>query len=142
MLRSAVIVVVLLVLMGSLVKQPAAPALAAGQNQPAAGPIPVRNERPRSGQEVLVLRHQQLRKGAHDAYRLARYASFDHWRATRDPVNAGIGGNGGDRRAWRDALAAQAKLARDTTEEIMLGEMYGSPPVFMPALAERYRLAR
>lgn len=342
MLRSAVIVVVLLVLTGSFVKQPEAPALAAEQNQPAASPIPVRNERPRSGQEVLVLRHQQLKKGAHDAYyrsslqgvwpwyekigtrvvgqwlvidqpggvgaaaddayRLARYASFDHWRATRDPVNAGIGGNGGDReksiesgrdrvgvqtgskgayflqgenaltrplympalieryetvagsgapattdeivavrngaakpgqeivelryqritkgafdrfvaltrdsvwpweeklgarpigqwkvihpgapsrtqespeydelvtltryasrehwqamradramvlggngpdwRAWRDALAAQAMLTRDTTEEIMQGEMYGSPPVFMPALVERYRLAR
>ena len=96
MLRSAVIVVVLLVVTGSLVKQPAAPALAAGQNQPAAGPIPVRNERPRSGQEVLVLRHQQLRKGAHDA--------------------------GG--------MRASSTGARRAT------------PVFMPALAERYRLAR
>ncbi len=42
-------------------------AAARASQQPAA-PVAVRNERPREGTEVLVLRHQQLRKGAHDAY--------------------------------------------------------------------------
>ena len=108
-------------------------AAARASQQPAA-PVAVRNERPRTGTEVLVLRHQQLRKGAHDAYyrssldgvwpwyekigtrivgqwmvidpdepaadhayRLARYASLEHWRATRDPANVRLGGDGGDR---------------------------------------------
>ncbi len=102
MLRAAALVV-LIVVMPSLSAQPGAPALAAQPN-PAAGPLPVRNERPRA--------------------------------------TVGIGGNGPDWRGWRDALAAQAPLVRATAEEIMQGEMYDSPPVFMPAPAERYRIAR
>ena len=31
-------------------------------------PRPIRNDEPRRGTEVLVLRHQQLRKGAHEQY--------------------------------------------------------------------------
>ena len=68
---------------GALVMQPGASAQAPQRPN---GPVAVRNERPRGGQEVLVLRHQQLKKGAHDEYY--------------------------------------------------------SPPIFTPALPERYRLSR
>ena len=47
-----------------------------------------------------------------------------------------------DERAWRDALAAHAPHTRDTSAEVLQGEMYGSPLIFMPRPAERYRLAR
>jgi hypothetical protein len=50
-----------------------------------------------------------------------------------------MGGNGPDWRAWRTALDAQAKVTRQTSVEIMQGELYESPPVFMPALQERYQ---
>src|SRR6476469_9156807 len=32
--------------------------------------------------------------GGDDVYRLVRYASFDHWRATRQGPDVGLGGNG------------------------------------------------
>lgn len=41
---------------------------AGGAGGQAAAARPIRNDVPRPGAEVLVLRHQQLRKGAHEAY--------------------------------------------------------------------------
>ncbi len=143
--------------------------------QPAA-PVGVRNERPRAGTEVLVLRHQQLRKGAHDAYyrsslegvwpwyekigtrivgqwmvtepdeasadhayRLARYASLEHWRATRDPANVQLGGDGGDRdkslQAGRDRGGVQTG---SKGAYFLQGENAPTRPLFMPGLAEVY----
>jgi hypothetical protein len=53
------------------------PARPAAQQPPAgANPIAVRNQTAQPGREVLVLRHQQLRKGAHD----------DYYRASREGV--------------------------------------------------------
>ena len=40
------------------------------------------------------------------------------------------------------ALDAQARVTRDTSVELMQGEIYGSPPIFNPSLPERYRLTR
>ena len=180
MLRSAVVTVGLLVCLASLVAQPDAPALAAQGNQ-SAGPIPVRNDRPRAGQEVLVLRHQQLRKGAHEAYyrsslegvwpwyekigtrivgqwlvvdqqgtaasaldeayRLARYASFEHWRATRDPANAGIGGNGPDREKSLESGRERTGVQTGSKGAYFLqGEYAPTRPLYMPALIERYEV--
>ena len=144
------------------------------------GPVPpaTRNDRPRDGTEVLVLRHQQLAKGAHDAYyrssldgvwpwyekigtrvvgqwlvidsnggagdpgadhayRLARYASFEHWRATRDPANARLGGDGRDR-----AKSVQAGRDRGGVQTGSQGAYFlqgitaHTRPLFMPGLAE------
>ena len=52
----------------------AATALAAAAfGQPADPPRPVRNDLPKEGTELLVLRHQKFHKGGHDAYfRLSR----------------------------------------------------------------------
>jgi hypothetical protein len=155
-----------------------------GALQPAqgpAGPVAVRNERPRPGREVLVLRHQELKKGEHDAYyrasragvwpwyeqigtrvvgqwlvvdrdgravnaapsddayRLARYASIEHWRATRDPANIRIGGNGPDRdkslESGRDRVGVQIG---SKGAYFLQGENAPDRPLFMPALSERY----
>jgi hypothetical protein len=141
--------------------------------------VAVRNERPRAGTEVLVLRHQQLRKGAHDeyyrssragvwpwyekigtrvvgqwlvvnpggttnaefedAYRLARYASFEHWQATRDGQNAGLGGNGPDRQANVQSGRDRSGVQTGSKGAYFLqGEYADTRPLFMPGLAERY----
>jgi hypothetical protein len=145
-----------------------------------AAPIAVRNERPRAGQEVLVLRHQQLKKGEHDAYyrssragvwpwyeqigtrvtgqwlvverdgkpadaaaddayRLARYASFEHWRMTRDPQSPQIGGNGPSRE--KSVASGRERLGVQTGSKgayFLQGETAATRPLFMPAVSERY----
>lgn len=73
---------------------------------------------------------------------MTRYASRDHWQAMAPSQAVIVGGNGPDWRAWRAALDAQARLTRETSVEEMQGEMYYSPPIFTPALPERYRLSR
>jgi hypothetical protein len=70
---------------------------------------------------------------------MTRYASREHMTAMRPDRAVLMGGNGPDWRAWRTALDAQAKVTRQTSVEIMQGELYESPPVFMPALQERYQ---
>jgi hypothetical protein len=150
-------------------------AAAQASQQPAA-PIAVRNERPQAGTEVLVLRHQQLRKGAHDdyyrsslagvwpwyekigtrivgqwmvidpdepaadhAYRLARYASLEHWRATRDPANARLGGNGGDREKSLQAGRDRGGVQTGSKGAYFLqGVNAPTRPLFMPGLLEVY----
>jgi hypothetical protein len=146
----------------------------------AQGPIAVRNERPRPGKEVLVLRHQELKRGAHedyyrsslagvwpwyeqigtrivgqwlvverdgalvntpveDAYRLARYASFEHWRATRDNANAQLGGNGPSREASTQSGRDRAGVQTGSKGAYFLqGENAPTRPLYMPGLAERY----
>ena len=181
--RSIVLVtLVLVVAMGTLPAQLGAPDLVAQVNPSVAAPRPVRNERPRAGQEVLVLRHQQLRKGAHDAYyrssrdgvwpwyekigtrvvgqwlvvderggvgvtaddayRLARYASFEHWRATRDPANVGLGGNGPNREKSLESGRDRTGVQTGSKGAYFLqGETATTRPLFMPAVAERYEAA-
>lgn len=151
------------------------------QGQTPPEPVAVRNERPRAGREVLVLRHQELKKGAHDpyyrasragvwpwyeqigtrvvgqwlvverddraveggasddAYRLARYASIEHWRATRDPANVRLGGNGPDREksleSGRDRVGVQTG---SKGAYFLQGENAPTRPLFMPGLPEQY----
>jgi hypothetical protein len=150
-------------------------AAARASQQPAA-PVAVRNERPREGTEVLVLRHQQLRKGAHDAYyrssldgvwpwfekigtrivgqwmvispdepaadhayRLARYASLEHWRATRDPANVRLGGDGGDREKSLQAGRDRGGVQTGSKGAYFLqGANAATRPLFMPGLDEVY----
>ena len=142
-------------------------------------PLPVRNELPRPGREILVLRHHELRIGGHeefyrisrddywpyferlgarvvgqwkshsaasadsdDVYRLVRYASFEHWEATRaDRAHALIAGNGPARTRAQQALADRGGLQTGSKGAYFL-QASPSPdvPLFMPALAERYEL--
>jgi hypothetical protein len=142
-------------------------------------PVAVRNETPRPGREVLVLRHQQLKKNAHadyyrasregvwpwfekigtrivgqwlvvrpdggtppasdEAYRLARYASFEHWRATRDQSNATLGGNGSDREKGRESGRERGGVQLGSKGAYFLaGEYADTRPLYMPGVPERY----
>ncbi|MGQ0732370.1 MAG: hypothetical protein ACT4QD_01810 [Acidobacteriota bacterium] len=148
-----------------------------------AAPLPVRNDIARAGTEILVLRHQQLKKGAHpdyyrasregvwpwyekigtrivgqwqvvnptgagagltptgdDAYRLARYASFAHWQQTRDGENASLGGDGPDREKGRESGRERVGVQTGSKGAYFLeGETAVTRPLHMPGLAERYR---
>ena len=68
---------------------------------------------------------------------MTRYASYEHWQATRRP--AGLGGNGLDYEKMREALAIRRALTQETSVKFLQGWMYSSPPIFMPGLGERYR---
>ncbi len=132
--------------------------------------------------EVLMLRHHRLRKGAHepffqlsgigvwpwfarigarmtgqwvivdpeggaqleydDVYRLARYASFEHWQDTRGPRSATLGGNGPNRVRSNESL----RLRRDFQETsfggyFLQGRTATTRPVYMPGVTgEQYEL--
>jgi hypothetical protein len=164
------------ILAGARLTSPARPA---AQQPPAgANPIAVRNQIAQPGREVLVLRHQQLKKGAHDdyyrasregvwpwyekigtrivgqwvvdptgrmatehddAYRLARYASFEHWRDTRDQSNASLGGNGLDRQKGQESGRERTGVQTGSKGAYFLqGEYADTRPLYMPGLAEKY----
>ena len=145
-------------------------------------PRPVRNDVARlRGEEFLVLRHQQLRKGSHrrfyeisrdgvwpwfekigtrvvgqwqvvhpegggsddydEGYRLARYASYEHWKDTRAGVT--IGGNGPDSEKSREALRARNKFRLGSSRVYHLqGHMAPGGPYYRPGLEERYEQVR
>lgn len=147
-----------------------------------AGRRPVRNDVNQPGEEVLVLRHQKLKKGAHEewyqisrkgvwpwfekigsrivgqwqvvypggegepedydeGYRLARYASFEHWKQTRPPASFDLGGDGPDVDANRQALKDRNELLLGTDGPYFLqGYMLHDQPYYMPALDEQYEL--
>lgn len=171
--------------MATMLAAPGAPTLVGLAAQRGAGqatPVAVRNQTPQAGREVLVLRHQQLKKGAHDdyyqasregvwpwyekigtrivgqwlvvdpaggaptefdeAYRLARYASFEHWRATRDQSNAALGGNGPDREKSLESGRERAGVQTGSKGAYFLqGEYADTRPLFMPGLPEKYERA-
>ena len=141
-------------------------------------PLPVRNDVARQrGEEFLVLRHQQLRKGTHqkfyeisrdgvwpwfekigtrvvgqwqvihpegggpddhdEGYRLARYASYEHWKDTRTGVT--MGGNGPDSEKSREALRARNEFRLGSSRVYFLqGHMAPGGPYYLPGLDERY----
>ena len=68
---------------------------------------------------------------------LTRYASYEHWKASRRPAE--LGGNGPDYDKLLDAIQLRRSLSIETKVEFLQGYMYQSPPLFMPGLKERYR---
>lgn len=70
---------------------------------------------------------------------MTRYASYDHWKATRRGVE--LGGNGPDYEAMREAIALRRSLSLETSVIFLQGNMYHSPPVYLPGLGESYRRA-
>ena len=147
-------------------------------------PRPARNDVARPlgpSDEVLMLRHQRLQKGAHElyyqasrfgvwpwyerlgarmsgqwqvvypegggspefdeGYRLARYASFEHWQYTRGRLSRALAGNGPSRD--RSGQAGQMR------QQVSLGSAGGYflqgltavvQPRFLPGLDEEYEL--
>ena len=75
-----------------------------------------------------------------EAYMLVRYASYDHWQATRPAVMAQLGGNGPDYELCQESLDRRRQLTLETSVLFLQGFLYHSPPVYLPALDENYRL--
>jgi len=96
---------------------------------------------PRIVGQWKVIQSEAASPELEDVYRLVRYASFEHWQATR--LLGGIGGNGpaSDKDQWgrrdRAALELGSKGAY-----FLQGQLAPGGPYFMPALAEKYELVQ
>ncbi len=71
---------------------------------------------------------------------MIRYASVEHFDATRPDVMHRLGGNGRDYEACLEALRKLTALTYEASSSILRGHMYHSPPIFLPSKDERYRL--
>lgn len=74
-----------------------------------------------------------------EVYLMTRYASVEHWAASREPQKHG--GNGPDWEACRKALETRRALTLETRVTFLQGSTWQSPPVFMPGLDEKYEPA-
>lgn len=71
-----------------------------------------------------------------EVYLVTRYASVEHWRATRAPVKHG--GNGPDWDACLAALLLRHSLTLETRLEFMQGLKWDNSPWYLPGLDEKY----
>lgn len=71
-----------------------------------------------------------------EVYLTTRYASVDHWAATRDA--AAMGGDGPDYAALQAALAVRQSLTIETKVTFLQGVVGPLPPVFMPGTGETF----
>lgn len=88
-------------------------------------------------------RASDVESAAYDeVYMMTRYASYDHWLATRPQESVAIGGNGPDWQNMMDAGRFRQSLTIETSVQFLQGYFYESPPVYLPGLDERYQLAQ
>jgi len=71
-----------------------------------------------------------------EVYLSTRYASLEHWKATRDPVS--LGGNGPDWVRCQRGLALRQSLTLESHVIFLKGAMASNAPLFMPGLKEVY----
>jgi hypothetical protein len=71
-----------------------------------------------------------------EVYMATRYASIDHWKATRDPTS--LGGNGPDWEKCQRGLGLLQGLTISTNLIFLKGAMAANEPLFMPGLNEVY----
>jgi hypothetical protein len=71
-----------------------------------------------------------------EVYLTTRYASVEHWAATRDA--AAMGGNGPDYAALQAALEVRRSLTIETKVTFLQGVVGPLPPVFMPGTGETF----
>jgi hypothetical protein len=71
-----------------------------------------------------------------EVYLTTRYASVEHWAATRDA--AAMGGDGPDYAALQAALAVRQSLTIETKVTFLEGVVGPLPPVFMPGTGESF----
>jgi len=71
-----------------------------------------------------------------EVYLTTRYASLDHWAATRDA--AAMGGDGPDYAALQAALAIRQSLTIETRVTFLKGVVGPLPPVYMPGTGETF----
>jgi hypothetical protein len=68
---------------------------------------------------------------------VSRYASYEHWQACKEPMR--LIGDGPDYKAWADASSKRDALIQDGWHRFLQGEMYNSPPTYIPTLKETYK---
>ncbi|MBI1340052.1 hypothetical protein GC169_07575 [bacterium] len=71
-----------------------------------------------------------------EVYLMTRYASVEHWAATRRAEE--LGGDGPDADALRDALAVRQNLSLETRLTFLQGFTGPNGPYFMPGTGERF----
>jgi hypothetical protein len=71
-----------------------------------------------------------------EVYLTTRYASLEHWAATRD--GAALGGDGPDYAALQAALAIRQSLTIETKVTFMQGVVGPLAPVYMPGTGETF----
>lgn len=91
----------------------------------------------RQGSDRRRREHDRGRAEYDEAVTMTRYASYEHWHATRNPV--AIGGDGPDYRAAMDAYEARRALTQETSVQFLQGYLFPNPPTYGPPLNERYR---
>lgn len=78
----------------------------------------------------------QPNKDFDEVYLSTRYASIEHWKATRDTVS--LGGNGPDWDKCKAALDVRQSLTISSNVIFLKGTMASGGPYFMPGLNEVY----
>jgi hypothetical protein len=77
----------------------------------------------------------------HDDYdevmMIQRYASYEHWQACKNPMR--IIGNGPDFKTLEEASSQRESLIQDKWHRFLQGELYRSPPTYIPPLSENYK---
>ena len=71
-----------------------------------------------------------------EVYLTTRYASLEHWAATRDA--AAMGGDGPDYAELQKALAIRQSLTIETKVTFLKGVVGPLPPAFMPGTGEKF----
>jgi hypothetical protein len=71
-----------------------------------------------------------------EVYLSTRYASLDHWKATRNPTL--LGGNGPDWEKCQRGLALRRSLTISTNLIFLQGAMATNAPLYMPGVNETY----
>jgi|SRR5712664_1234087 len=93
------------------------------------------------GQWKVVQSDAAAPADAEDVYRLVRYASFEHWQATR--LRGAIGGDGPASDKDQKGRLERAGLELGSKGAYFLqGQMAPGGPYFMPALREKYELVQ
>ena len=73
-----------------------------------------------------------------EVYLLTRYANFEHWKATRDPVK--LGGNGPDYQKCVWALKIRDSISYESTVKFLKGSLAPDIPYFLPGTGETYKM--
>jgi hypothetical protein len=70
-----------------------------------------------------------------EAYLLTRYASLEHWHASRDGI-VQLAGNGEDARVALEALNFRDSVTLETNFVVLKGSLAQAGPYFMPAMKD------
>ena len=106
------------------------------------GMLPVINKMGARGLGIWKLLHSEQsigeeNAGYDEAMMITRYASYEHWQACLDPRQ--IIGNGPDFAAWKEAHSERESLIQEKWQRFLQGELYRSPPTYIPPLRNRYK---